>query len=61
MRVLRAYLAVYFALIIGAGLALWQSGAASRVPASWLVLAALVVLGLGLLLALVARPAAARD
>jgi hypothetical protein len=51
MRFIHIYLIGYFLLVLGAGLALWQAGALSRIPAFWLLISALVVVGLGLLLA----------
>ena len=57
MRFIHLYLIGYFILVIGAGLALWQAGVAQRVPASWLGIAALIVIGLGIILAVTsARP-----
>ncbi len=52
MRFIHLYLVGYFALLIGAGLALWQAGVVRYVSPVWLALAALVVIGLGLTLAL---------
>ena len=51
MRFIHLYLLGYFILVLGAALALWQAGVLARVPAVWLAIAAIVVLGLGLLLA----------
>ncbi len=51
MRFIHLYLIAYFALVIGAGLALWQAGVVQRVPGTWLGIAALVVIGLGIVLA----------
>ncbi|HEX5110915.1 MAG TPA: hypothetical protein VFV95_20830 [Vicinamibacterales bacterium] len=51
MTFVRIYLAAYFILLAGAGLALWQSGVLDRLPGSWLAVSALVAIGLGLLLA----------
>ncbi len=60
MRVLRplhVYVLGYFALVLGAGLALWQAGVLSRLPGGWALLAALLAVGLGvLLLVTAARP-----
>lgn len=62
MRALHLYLIGYFALVIGAGLALWQAGVVARVSGEWLALAALVAVGLGVLLFLTAtRPTVTRD
>ena len=51
MRFIHLYLIGYFVLVIGAGLALWQAGVLSRIPAIWLLISAIIVIGLGLLLA----------
>ena len=48
----RIYLAAYFLLLAGAAFALWQSGVLDRLPGSWLVIAAVVAIGVGLMLAL---------
>ena len=57
MRFIHLYLIGYFILILGAGLALWQAGALARLPAIWILIAALVVVGLGIVLAVTsARP-----
>lgn len=63
MRLLHLYLLVYFALVIGAGLALWQAGVVSRVRPEWLVLLGGVAVGLGVLLAVTAtaRPTIPHD
>ena len=51
MRFIHLYLIGYFVLILGAGLALWEAGILGRIPAIWILISAIVVLGLGLLLA----------
>jgi len=51
MRFIHIYLLGYFILIVGAGLALWQAGVLARLSPLWLVIVALIVVGLGLLLA----------
>lgn len=57
MRFIHLYLIGYFVLVIGAGLALWQAGVLSRIPAIWLLISSIIVIGLGLLLAVTAvRP-----
>jgi hypothetical protein len=56
MRPLHIYLFVYFLLVIGAGLALWQAGVLARVSPLSLLLAGGVVVGLGVFLALTAAP-----
>ncbi len=51
MRFIHLYLVGYFILVLGAALALWQAGVLARISASWLLIAALIVIGLGVLLA----------
>jgi hypothetical protein len=51
MRFVHLYLIGYFLLVIGAGLALWQAGILSRIAPVWLGISALIVIGLGILLA----------
>ena len=56
MRALAAYLIVYFALVIGALLALWQSGVLQQLPPVPVVVVLLIAVGLGVLLAFTSRP-----
>lgn len=51
MRFIHLYLIGYFVLVLGAVLALWQAGVLARISLTWLLIFALVVVGLGLLLA----------
>lgn len=51
MRFIHLYLLGYFLLVIGAGLALWQAGILARISTTWLMVAAIIVVGLGILLA----------
>jgi len=51
VRFIHLYLIGYFVLIVGAGLALWQSGVLGRIPPVWLFIAAVILAGLGILLA----------
>lgn len=51
MRFIHLYLIGYFILVIGAGLALWQAGVLARIPAIWLFISSIIVVGLGILLA----------
>jgi hypothetical protein len=51
MRFIHLYLIGYFVLVIGAGMALWQAGLLHRVSAIWVLISALIVIGLGILLA----------
>jgi hypothetical protein len=52
VRFIHLYLIAYFVLVIGAGLALWQAGALIRVPAIWMTITTIVVIGLGVILAI---------
>jgi hypothetical protein len=51
MRFIHLYLIGYFVLVVGAGLALWQAGVLARIPAIWILIGSIIVIGLGLLLA----------
>jgi hypothetical protein len=51
MKFIHLYLIGYFILIIGAGLALWQAGVLARISAMWILITALIVIGLGIILA----------
>jgi hypothetical protein len=51
MRFVHLFLLGYFLLVIGAGLALWQAGILARISTIWLMIAAIIVVGLGVLLA----------
>lgn len=51
MRFVHLYLIGYFILVLGAVLALWQAGAFHRLPAVWLLISAIIVVGLGIVLA----------
>jgi hypothetical protein len=58
MRYLKLYLVGYFILLIGAGLALWQSGILRQIPGIWLAIGALIAVGFGIMLAVASgRPA----
>jgi drug/metabolite transporter (DMT)-like permease len=58
MRFLKIYLIGYFILVFGAGLALWQSGILRQIPGVWLAIAAIIAIGLGIMLAVASgRPA----
>jgi hypothetical protein len=52
----RFYLVGYFVLFFGALFALWQSGALSQIPQSWIALALFVAIGFGVLLAVASGP-----
>ena len=51
MRFVHIYLIGYFVLILGAGLALWQAGVLGRIPGIWILISAIIVGGLGIVLA----------
>jgi drug/metabolite transporter (DMT)-like permease len=58
MRFLKIYLIGYFILLLGAGLALWQSGILRQISGVWLAIGALIAIGLGIMLAVASgRPA----
>jgi hypothetical protein len=52
MKFIHLYLIGYFVLVIGAGLALWQAGLLHRASPIWVVITALIVVGLGVVLAI---------
>jgi hypothetical protein len=51
MRFIHLYLIGYFVLVLSACLALWQAGILARISPTWLAIAALIVVGLGVILA----------
>lgn len=51
MRFIHLYLIGYFVLLIGAGLALWQAGVLARMSVTWMLIAAVIAVGLGIVLA----------
>jgi hypothetical protein len=62
MRFIHLYLIGYFVLVAGAVLALWQAGVLARVSGIWLAIGALIVFGLGIMLAVTAgKPTVTRD
>jgi hypothetical protein len=57
MRFIHLFLVGYLILIVGVGLALWQSGVLSHVAPIWIAIGALVVIGVGIMLSVFAgRP-----
>ena len=56
MTFVRLYLVGYFVLFLGACVVLWRSGVLGQIPTAWIVLAAFVATGLGVLLAVVSSP-----
>jgi hypothetical protein len=62
MRFIHLYLIGYFVLVVGAVLALWQAGVLARVSGIWLAISALIVFGLGIMLAVTAaKPTITRE
>jgi hypothetical protein len=62
MRFIHLYLIGYFVLVVGACLALWQAGVLARIGGIWLAISALIVFGLGLMLAVTAgKPTITRE
>ena len=58
MRFIHFYLIGYFILIAGAALALWQAGVLERISGAWIAISAVIVIGVGIILAVSAgRPA----
>ena len=50
MRFIHLFLIGYFTLIIGIAIALWQTGVLSHVAPIWIVVGALVAIGMGIML-----------
>jgi hypothetical protein len=50
MRFIHLFLVGYFVLVLGVGLGLWQTGVLSRVAPIWIVVGALVSIGIGIML-----------
>ena len=62
MRFIHLYLLGYFILVIGAVLALWQSGVLARISGTWLAIAMVIAIGLGIVLAVTsAKPTITSD
>ena len=51
MKYVNIYLVGYFLLVIGAVLALWQSGVLDAVAPIWIGIGLIIALGLGIMLA----------
>jgi hypothetical protein len=51
MRLIRIYLVGYFVLLLGAILALWQSGVLRQISFVWIAIGLLFAIGLGVILA----------
>ena len=50
MKFINLYLIGYIILVIGVAMALWQSGILARVSGIWIVIGALVAVGLGIMM-----------
>ena len=50
MRFIHLFLVGYFVLILGVGLALWQTGVLSRVAPIWIGIGVLVAIGIGIMM-----------
>jgi hypothetical protein len=51
MKYLQLYLVGYFILLVGAVLALWQSGLLRQIPGIWVGIGAIIAVGFGIMLA----------
>jgi hypothetical protein len=51
MRFIHLFLVGYFVLVLGIGLALWQTGILGRVAPIWIAIGALVAIGAGIMMA----------
>jgi hypothetical protein len=51
MRFLTIYLIGYFVLLLGAAWALFESGILDEIPGVWIAIAAVIAIGLGIMLA----------
>jgi hypothetical protein len=51
MRFIHLFLIGYFVLVLGVGLAMWQTGLLSRVAPIWIGIGALVAIGVGIMMA----------
>ena len=58
MKYLKLYLIGYFVLLVGAGLALWQSGILDEIPGVWLAIGVIIAVGFGIMLAVASTPRA---
>jgi hypothetical protein len=50
VRFIHLFLVGYFVAVLGVGLALWHTGVLSRVAPIWIVVGALVAIGVGIML-----------
>jgi len=50
MKFINMYLIGYIILVIGLAMALWQSGVLARISGIWIVIGAIVAVGLGIMM-----------
>jgi hypothetical protein len=50
MKFIHLFLVGYFILMVGVGLALWQTGLLHRVAPIWIVIGAIVAVGVGIMM-----------
>jgi hypothetical protein len=50
MRFIHLFLLGYVVLVLGVGLALWQTGVLSRIAPIWIGIGALVAIGIGIMM-----------
>ena len=50
MKFINMYLIGYIVLVIGLAMALWQSGVLARISGIWIVIGAIVAVGLGIMM-----------
>ena len=55
MKFINMFLIGYFILILGVGLALWQTGVLSHVAPIWIGIGALVAIGVGIMMSVSSR------
>ena len=51
MKFIQLFIVGYFILVIGVGLALWQTGVLARISPIWIGIGGLIALGIGIMLA----------
>jgi hypothetical protein len=62
LRFIHLFLVGYFLLVLGAAMALWKAGVLAHVSGTWMAIGAIVVVGLGIMLAVSsARPTITRE
>lgn len=51
MRFVHLFLVGYFILVVGVGLALWQTGLLGRISAIWIGIGCIIAVGIGIMVA----------